>query len=521
MSTPTDETPSKRHSKREIKGLKASNTKLETLRTDSVPQAAPAPSDEPTLEEGAPLEREIGAVSFKRTVVESAPVDLPETPLDGREIQGLDATNTRVESVRPEDATPMVIVDDPVTPAGGIPRAQLKEDGELSLSVLLGEVKSLRSRNQILRTERTSIAGRKYALEVVLETLKAKLEELGQLCETLDAPGELGAALASIREMVGDARRIALGRDLLEDELENEKAARLRERQELEQRTSDLEEQTAGLKAERDSLRERVSWLERERVKHQEKIVELEETAQATEELTALRKRVAELEDRTRALGDEGEAVRTERDDLRGKVETLAKTVEVQREETERAVKGLEEAVALTEKANQSAAADRARAASLEARIGELEPQLAQALQRLSETEARAEAAEGRAAAAESGAERAKDGLKDQLESATQRFGAAETRRKLLEAKLADLEAKVAAGAALEAKVQKQDALLKEQRSVLTQAKPMLEQLDKDNQRLTRLLGDARARGRVNVEELLQRAELLKRLERIAAATVE
>ena len=49
----------------------------------------------------------------------------------------------------------------------------------------------------------------------------------------------------------------------------------------------------------------------------------------------------------------------------------------------------------------------------------------------------------------------------------------------------------------------------------------MLERLDKDNQRLTRLVGEARARGRVNIEELMQRAELLKRLERIAAASID
>jgi len=46
----------------------------------------------------------------------------------------------------------------------------------------------------------------------------------------------------------------------------------------------------------------------------------------------------------------------------------------------------------------------------------------------------------------------------------------------------------------------------------------LIEALDKDNQRLARLLGDARARARVNVEELMARAELLKRLERLAKA---
>lgn len=521
----TDETPSKRH-RREIKPLKASSTKLEALRSDSVPSATAAqgePSAGPTsmLEVGAPPEREI---------------------------QSLEATSTRTDPSGPADLTPMVIVDD-ATPAGGIPISQLSEEGELSLSILLGELKGLRSRNQILRTERTSMAGRKYALEVVLETLKAKLEELGTLCETLDAPGELGAALVSIREMVGDARRIALGRDLLEDELQTERAGRVKERAELEARSSDLQEQVAGMRAERDSLRERVSWLERERVKLQEQIVELEDrlveveaAASKVDELEAVRaeaqemrarfagheqeraeylERVAQLEGRAAELDEHAEALRVERDDLRQKVETLAQTVEVQRAETERAVKGLEEAVQLGEAASQSAGGDRQRVSELEGRVAELEPQLARALEQASEAEARAEAATARATAAAEGARTwearaaetrgAQDDMKEQLEAATGRFSAAEARRRLIEDRLAELEAKV----------EQQQRVLKEQRGALIEARPMLERLDKDNQRLTRLVGEARARGRVNVEELLQRAELLRRLERIAAASAD
>lgn len=519
----TDETPSKRH-KREIKPLKASSTKLETLRTDSVPSATAAgepTGEQVTMETGAPVEREI---------------------------QGLDATSTRTDPSGPTETTPMVIVDD-ATPPGGVPISQLSEEGELSVSVLLGELKGLRSRNQILRTERTSMAGRKYALEVVLETLKTKLEELGTLCETLDAPGELGAALVSIREMVGDARRIALGRDLLEDELETERASRVKERAELEARASDLQEQVAGMRPERDSLRERVSWLERDRVKLQEQIVELEDRLVETEaaaskvdELAAVRaeaqelrarfasheqeraeylERVGQLEARAADFSGQAQALRVERDDLRQQVETLAQTVEVQRAETERAVRGLEEAVQLGEAATRDAGAERQRLAELEARVADLEPQLARALEQASEAEARAEASTARAAAAAESARvwearaaetrGAQDGMKEQLEEATGRFSAAEARRRLIEEKLAELEAKVA----------QQQKVLKEQRGALIEARPMLERLDKDNQRLTRLVGEARARGRVNVEELLQRAELLRRLERIAAASVD
>ena len=52
------------------------------------------------------------------------------------------------------------------------------------------------------------------------------------------------------------------------------------------------------------------------------------------------------------------------------------------------------------------------------------------------------------------------------------------------------------------------------------EAKPMLEdwtRLDKENQRLSRLVGEARERGRVNIQELMARAALLKRLDKLTA----
>ena len=54
----------------------------------------------------------------------------------------------------------------------------------------------------------------------------------------------------------------------------------------------------------------------------------------------------------------------------------------------------------------------------------------------------------------------------------------------------------------------------------LVEVKPIVEdwgRLDKENQRLSRLVGEARARGRVNVQELIARAALLKRLEKLTA----
>ena len=65
-------------------------------------------------------------------------------------------------------------------------------------------------------------------------------------------------------------------------------------------------------------------------------------------------------------------------------------------------------------------------------------------------------------------------------------------------------------------KLEKQEATLAELREALKEIKPVLDELDSENRRLARLVGEARDRGRVNVDELLAREKLLRKLERLA-----
>ena len=65
-------------------------------------------------------------------------------------------------------------------------------------------------------------------------------------------------------------------------------------------------------------------------------------------------------------------------------------------------------------------------------------------------------------------------------------------------------------------KLEKQDATLTELREALQEIKPVLDELDSENRRLARLVGEARDRGRVDINELLAREKLLRKLERLA-----
>jgi chromosome segregation ATPase len=562
-----------------IKGLKSSGT----IQVDGGQSSLPAPRTTTSAEPEAPAppEREIQGIA-KHAQVESVAVG--DVAPEHREIRPLDASATVTEA----------------TPSGGIPLvvdegADLAEDGEHSLSVLLGEVKSLRSRNQILRTERTSMAGRKYALEVVLETLKGKLEELGGMLEGVDAPGQLGELLGSIREAVGSARRVALGRDPHEGELEAERAQHLEERRALEQKASELSEQAAGLKAERRSLADRVTWLEKERIGLQESVVELEDTlAQREQALAAAQHKADEAETiraetaEMRSRWGQHEKERAEYLDriadleqrvsgqgaLEAQVQRLLAQVEEHRAEAARAVQSLEEALSLGEDATRGIEAERARTRAAEEKLAEAEAAAATAIQRATEAQARAEEAESRVAGSEARGSSAEVRIADaearaaaaeakltelesralaaeanaqtwetrataaksvaveskgQLETVTGRYSKAEARVLALEAQVKELEGKAVAGDAkskgaegklkeLQARQAKLEKLLEEQRGALLAAKTMMEALEKDNNRMSRLLGDARARGRVNVEEILARAELIRRLERLAKA---
>lgn len=584
MTDVPDLTPGSRPRK-QIAKLKQSGTVRVGGEASDVPTPAGRPLDEPepVLEGGGG--REMRGLEARSTSVES--VRVGDAPVTGeRQIKALDATTTVTSESGPADATPLVVNDD------GSPEPALDESSaDHTVASLLGEVKGLRSRVMILRTERTAMAGRKYALEVVLESLKEKLEAVDKLLEGVDAPGELGQLLTSIREAIGSARRVALGRDVLSDELEQSKAQHLEERRALETKLGDANEKVAGLKGERDSLRERATFLERERLGFQARITELEgalatehaahaAASQAQDELESIRKESSEL--RARFAGHEKE--RGEYLDKIAELEgqlvnlpalerdlaTLRGQVEEHRAEAARAVQNLEEAVALGEGASRTIDAERVKASSAEARlaevtlrVSELETVAAAALQRATEAEARAAEAEsrvggaesrgnqaetriieaeGRAIAAEarlgelearavaaeanvttweSRAQAGKQALqktKGELDSVTGRVSKAEQRALELEAKNKELEARAGKGKEADARVAKLEKVLAEQKGALAAAKPLIEALDKDNQRLARLLGDARARARVNVEELMARAELLKRLERLAKA---
>jgi len=235
-------------------------------------------------------------------------------------IEPLRPSTTRTESAGPDTSTPLVY-------EGSDEHERAAGPGGPSLTELKGEVKSLRSRNQILRTERTAMAGRKYALETVVESLREKLEHVAELCATLDAPGELGEELNRIRELVGDARRIATDKSVFEADLEAERAAHLKKLQDLETKLSELSERAAGDRAERDALRERTGELDRDRARLQQQVAELErfkdEAAQALDETVA-----SEEERHQRIEAAEGEAR-----ELRERLETAERKV---RERTEK-----------------------------------------------------------------------------------------------------------------------------------------------------------------------------------------
>src|SRR5581483_2314445 len=92
------------------------------------------------------------------------------------------------------------------------------------------EIRTLRAKTRILRAERMAIAGRKYVLETVVETLRQKLDELARAFATIEAGGDIAEAIKTVGSLVGDARRIAEDKEALEGELEAERAERLQER---------------------------------------------------------------------------------------------------------------------------------------------------------------------------------------------------------------------------------------------------------------------------------------------------
>jgi chromosome segregation ATPase len=392
---------------------------------------------------------------LKAASTRAEPVDLGGVEPAGRTIEALNPTTTRTESAAAEDSTP-VLVDDP------------ESAGDSSLAQLKGEVRSLRSRNQILRAERTSIAGRKYALEVVIENLKEKLERLALLCDEINAPGELGEALAGIREMVGEARAIAAGKaDALEADLESERTAQLQKYQAMETKVSELSEQNAGLKAERDAIREQATEIERA--------------------LAHARGQVLELEDfKATAL----QAI----DEAAGQGEGQAARVEELGRELQRLHADLAEAQALAGRAAEAeSAVESLRRDNQTQRLN-----LAEAEERLRDAQADSTQVQR---------------LEADLEQAVRQAEASHDMANRVEV---ERDAALAAVEEAAVKLEKQESTLLELRQALKEIKPVLDELDSENRRLARLVGEARERGRVNIQELLAREQLLRKLERLA-----
>ena len=98
-------------------------------------------------------------------------------------------------------------------------------DTERGRAELISELNGLRSRIQILRAERTAMAGKKYALEVMLEGTQTKVLEMDELLRTSGDPP--AAQLAQLAELVHQAKLVAEGRGSSKDGLEAERLAQL------------------------------------------------------------------------------------------------------------------------------------------------------------------------------------------------------------------------------------------------------------------------------------------------------
>ncbi|MEZ6189434.1 MAG: hypothetical protein R3F62_31090 [Planctomycetota bacterium] len=467
---------------------------------------------------------------------------------EGAVFEPLNPTSTRTESAEPETSTPLVMEgdepEDPEQTFQGPPYAEL-----------LGEVKALRSRNQLLRAERTSMAGRKYALEVVIESLREKLENLTDLAAELEAPGELGEALEEIRQTLGDARRIAESKNVLEGELEEERAARLRERQALEIRVSELQEESIGFRSERDSLRERLGVSDHQLKEAKAKLREFESlrerAATSLEEAVEAEARLQHVETELKAVRTTLESRDSELVDLRTRrveleeelvaarsttaaIETRIASIEAEREGVRA------ELIAAQEKlGSQTVDSEQLRAleAELQTAVQEKEAseeayrqlyENAEAWEaRANELEEALSATQGLLNDREQELQDRLEQLKDSQEEALESRSEAEQLRAAKEAQARELlETRNQTGRLkrdaeeaddLRQKLKRRDQQLEEVNDTIRELRPLLDDLDKENRRLARLLGDARSRGRVDVEELLKREKLLRKLDKLAS----
>jgi chromosome segregation ATPase len=389
------------------------------------------------------------------------------------------------------------------TPDDNAPAAEapvLDDDAPLSADPVT-EIRTLRAKNRILRAERTAIAGRKYVLETVVESLRQKLEELARAFAALQGGGDIAEAIRTVGALVRDAQRIAEDKESLEGELDAERLDRLTERRTREAREFELEERAAGLAAERSVLSERVEVLEH-------KVAELQETHDDVEDLrrqlgtataelataaTELERAANEAEARSRELADARHAHERavkERDELNAELEatrvsteSVARVKDERQGEVEQLQIDLEHARSERDGLNRSliaAQAEHARALeqTLEegARTVENDRRLREELAAtLEEERARMRKALDDAAARQS------------LEAEKERLAAAAKEAGELRAKLA------------------------EQQPVLDALADKVDELEKELTRLETRLGEYRDRGKVDVRELLIRAAVLKR----------
>jgi chromosome segregation ATPase len=511
----------------------------------------------PSPDEGR-LIKPLGAASTRIEGVEGEAYDVLH-PGDTAVFEPLNAASTRTEEVHVGE-TPLVVMDDP---------DQLDtESGELTVPELVGEVKRLRSQFQIVRTERTAIAGRKYALDVVIESLREKVEQAEELISGIDDQGPFGDLIRSLQLILGDARRIADTKAVLEKDLEEERRRHLDERQAFEQRSYALEETLTGLRSERNSLRTTVARLESDRLDWMEKLADAHDSlsdrdlalseveGQASERLEAYAERMQAMEAEVERLRVEAESNLAANKELEGALDEAVQHSEraTQRlgalePELEEAGEGLRASEARVAEAEIAAERDREQITRLKSELEAARNDTTQLEEVRAETEAvvvdrdrllvrerELEMKSEELAAARERGEHAIGALRqelaqaraeassarDSLETSNTRIAASTTRLQALEDRasseadeLKELRRRVKE---LEVTLGEQTATLGEQRKALIDVKPMLEdwtRLDRECQRLARLVGQARDRGRVNVAELMARESLLRRLEKL------
>ncbi|HZV01593.1 MAG TPA: hypothetical protein VFF73_33090 [Planctomycetota bacterium] len=436
------------------------------------------------------------------------------------------------------------------TPRDALPTEAAAPDDDAPISTdPVAEIRSLRAKNRILRAERTAIAGRKYVLETVVETLRQKLDELARAFATVQAGGDIAEAIKTVGSLVGDAVKIAEDREALEDKLDAERKERLTERRSKEHQLFELEERAAGLAAERGVLAERVQVLEAkiaEAKASQEGAEDLRrQLATATAELgtaaAELERAANDAEARARELSDvraaheqavkERDAFARELSELHEAKTTLTAKLEsgeseamtrardehARNMEEERAkhARACEELQSQIDRARAEVAEERASREALNKSLLAAQAEHAHALETALEHGGKASDNERRLREEMAGT------LEEERARMREALNTADAKRKALEAEKSTIEARLQAR---RTELESREKELTELRAKLTEQQPVLDaladrvdELEKEVTKLATRLGEARDRGKVDVKELLIRAALLKRREARAA----